>query len=483
MNDRDFDALLESSVDALPPDDIVRGVTPWRSAMDRILTGFALGAVTFHFLRLEILLPSVGVLLHLLGFRSLCRENRWFTACWALTFLRAALLFPLLLVNATIYQEAVSAALGARFSYFQLSVQLALVFCFWQGVKTASRGGTADAAKMLFLWYVVLTGLCRFQTGGTILALAMIAAFVLILRSLFSLAREMEESGYSIVPAPVRISDGALVRILAGLLCAGLLCGYGFFGRYPMGWEETGETVSAEAQTVKESLLALGYPADALNDLSEKDILACRGAIRLTAHESDEPMNEGRKTETVEGNTTYVTRVYDKREMHFTSVAVQVSEKPERWMVFHHFRWTDGAFCGTEAVQLWTTQYGDRGDWTAAAPTGRVLYDTAAGEICAAPFAELSKADDGAFYAAFSFPARVQNARGYMTYETECLEAGALSNSWMNYTHQKSLFQYPVQTAAGARRVSGWDEPYCFVTAQEALQFWALDGKIEKIGD
>ena len=53
----------------------------------------------------------------------------------------------------------------------------------------------------------------------------------------------------------------------------------------------------------------------------------------------------------------------------------------------------------------------------------------------------------------------------------------------MNYTHQKSLFQYPVQTAAGARRVSSWDEPYCFVTAQEALQFWALDGKIEKIGD
>ena len=101
MNDRDFDALLESSVDALPSDDVVRGVTPWRSAMDRILTGFALGAVTFHFLRLEILLPSVGVLLHLLGFRSLRRENRWFHLGWIMAGIHLAVQMTVLVLGGT----------------------------------------------------------------------------------------------------------------------------------------------------------------------------------------------------------------------------------------------------------------------------------------------------------------------------------------------------------------------------------------------
>ena len=46
MNEHDFDALLESSASELPPDDVAHDVTPWRRAMNRILTGFALGAVT-----------------------------------------------------------------------------------------------------------------------------------------------------------------------------------------------------------------------------------------------------------------------------------------------------------------------------------------------------------------------------------------------------------------------------------------------------
>ena len=69
MNEHDFDALLESSASELPPDDVAHDVTPWRRAMNRILTGFALGAVTVSIFRLEIFLPAVGAVLQILGFR------------------------------------------------------------------------------------------------------------------------------------------------------------------------------------------------------------------------------------------------------------------------------------------------------------------------------------------------------------------------------------------------------------------------------
>lgn len=485
MNEHDFDALLESSASELPPDDVAHDVTPWRRAMNQILTGFALGVVTVSILRLEIFLPAVGAVLQILGFRSLRRENRWFTACWVLSLLRGTILLPALVLNATIWQTAFYAAVGSRLSYVGISLQLALVFCFWRAVKDARRGEPADAAKMLFVWYVVLTGLCRIGSGGIILGLALLAAFVLVLRSLFSLAGEMEASGYSLEPARVKLSDTALVRCIAAVVAVGMLCGYGFFGRYPMAWEKTEKMLSSDAQTVKAELLSLDYPADALDDLTEDEILSCRGAKCIAVQESDEPMNEGREVEEHVGDgygTVYVTRVYDVKEMHFTSVAVQLSASPERWKIFHHFRWTEGTFCGTESVQLWTAAYGGQ-NWTMESEVfGRVLYDTAAGESVSAAFYSISEDSNGAFYAEFSFPARAANARGYVSYEASPWQEGNLLNSWINYTHQRSLFQYPVQTAAEARKSSGWDEPRAFITAQEALQFWAYDGKIEKIG-
>ena len=103
MNDREFDALLESAAPELPPDDVARDVTPWRRAIGNILGGSAMCSITLNFFCLNYLLPTIGVILQLLGFRPLRRENGWFRACWLLAVLRAALFLPCIVLNATIY--------------------------------------------------------------------------------------------------------------------------------------------------------------------------------------------------------------------------------------------------------------------------------------------------------------------------------------------------------------------------------------------
>ena len=110
MNDREFDALLESAAPELPPDDVARDVTPWRRAIGNILGGSALCSITLNFFCLNYLLPTIGVILQLLGFRPLRRENGWFRACWLLAVLRAALFLPCIVLNATIYSNAVYAS-------------------------------------------------------------------------------------------------------------------------------------------------------------------------------------------------------------------------------------------------------------------------------------------------------------------------------------------------------------------------------------
>ena len=50
MTDADFEAMLARSVPDVPPEEIVAEVTPWRRAMNRILFGMALCAITLNFL-------------------------------------------------------------------------------------------------------------------------------------------------------------------------------------------------------------------------------------------------------------------------------------------------------------------------------------------------------------------------------------------------------------------------------------------------
>ena len=71
VNEKDFEAMLEKSVSDLPPDDVVEEVTPWRRAMNRVLIGIALCAVTLNFWCLNYILPAIGMVLSVLGFLTL----------------------------------------------------------------------------------------------------------------------------------------------------------------------------------------------------------------------------------------------------------------------------------------------------------------------------------------------------------------------------------------------------------------------------
>ena len=449
-------------------------------------------SITLNLLAMNYLLPAIGVILQLLGFRPLRRENRWFRACWLLAVLRAALFLPCIVLNATIYSNAVYASsVGTALAYATVTAQLLLFFCFWRALRAAQqKAGTevhAGSAAALLIWYAAVLVLAHFQYVSLLFALAMLGCYLFILYSLCRLTWEMEESGYALTPAPVRLSDGALVRIIVALLAAGIACGYLFFGSYRMDWQPKSDSLSAEAVEIRAELLALGYPETALADLSEDDLLACRGATLVVVHEADKPMNGGREVREDFGSSTHISTVYDVRELHFTDVAVRLPGEAEHWRILHHFRWTEEVkFRGTELVRLWPAYYEDD-SWRPddGAPTGRVLYDDAEGNAYAAPCASLTverytvtnwlgwtyHLED--ISAEFSLPSRGKNRRGYVAYSTEETDGETtFLASRSNYTHQESRLQYPVRTA---KDYSSWGHGPVFRRVQNALQFSILD--------
>lgn len=492
-----FEALLAQSVDELPPEEIVADVTPWRRAMERVLFGLALCMVTLNFWCLNYILPAIGTVLLLLGLRALRRENPWLRGCFVCAVLRAACVFPSLILNTTILQSDACKSAAAVVS---AALMLALLLCFWQGLRAVQRkaglpaqGGGAGA---LLAWYVLVCVLAAVHYMGWIVPIAMLVGYVCILRSLFRLSRALDEAGYAIAPQPVRVTDRCIALVLAAALGIGCTLGYLFGGSYRMDWQPADTSAQTQTAAIRQQLLDLGFPEAVLNDLTPEDIAACDGAVRVVSVTEDHPFNDGRtvlwEAYNEKNERHYVQdTVYDVKELRLTGVAVQLPGAQETWRVFHHFLWTtDPGFCGTEALQIRPAYRSIPEGWSAAGDvTGRVLYDRD-GQTFAAPYAALGartftantvlwgKQTNTDLFAPFSMPRHAEHARGYVAYSAAAVQSGCLLDSWINYTHQQSWLQYPAVTAQTHRMTCAQSSDGAFRTAQDALQLSPADGQL-----
>lgn len=500
MTDADFEAMLAQSVPDVPPEEIVAEVTPWRRAMNRILFGMALCAITLNFLCLNYILPAIGTVLLLLGFRTLRRENRWLGGCFAVTVIRAVYFFATLVLNTTILQSAVfTPAVTTALTAVNAVLLLALYFCFWRGLlavqKKAGLPAQTGGALALIVWYALVCVLAAVHYTGWIVPIAMLVGYGCILRSLCRLSGALDEAGYAIAPGPVRVTDRCLVLVIAAVLGIGCTLGYLFGGSYRMDWQPVDASTQAQTEAVRQQLLDLGFPEAVLNDLTPEDIAACDGALRVVTETEDYPVNDGRNVlweAYNEKNERYYVQdtVYDVKELRLTSVGVQLPGERETWMVFHHFLWTtDPGFYGTEAIQIRPACRSIPEGWAATGDaTGRVLYDRG-GQTFAAPYASLGARTFTAntvlwgeqtntdLFAAFSLPWHGEHCRGYVAYSTTEACDGYILSSGVYYTHQQSWLQYPVVTAMEKRLTTTWGDSGAFRTVQDALQFFPEDAQ------
>lgn len=501
MTDADFKAMLAQSVPDTPPEEIVAEVTPWRRAMNRILFGMALCAITLNFLCLNYILPAIGTVLLLLGFRALRQENRWLGGCFAVTVIRAVYFFATLVLNTTILQSAVfTPAVTTALTAANAVLLLALYVCFWRGLlavqKKAGLPAQTGGALALIVWYALVCVLAAVHYTGWIVPIAMLVGYGCILRSLCRLSGALDEAGYAIAPGPVRVTDRCLVLVIAAVLGIGCTLGYLFGSSYRMDWQPVDASTQAQTEATRQQLLDLGFPEAVLNDLTPEDIAACDGALRVVAVTEDHPFNDGRTVSYKEsdgegGVVSVLDTVYDVRELRLTSVGVQLPGAQETWRVYHHFLWTtDPGFCGTEVLQIWPADENMQDGWRFAGDvTGRVLYDRG-GQTFAAPYHALGRqtytADSVFFgqrtnsdlFAPFSMPRHAEHARGYVAYSAAAVQSGCLLDSWINYTHQQSWLQYPAVTAQTHRMTCAQSSDGAFRTVQDALQLSPVDGQL-----
>ena len=495
MTDKEFDRFLEDTIEAPPPAELSDEFTPWRSAMNRILWGTVWTTITLNFWYLDVILTATGHIMQLLGFRALRTENKWFRLGYGLCWSRVIWWILNFALHCTIYSgiPEMERVLSAG-AYAMLVPGFLLLLSLRNGIRNVQEkvGLPPHGGNGLLVCFCLMVFFATAQLGG-LAAWGLMIVYVCILRNLFTLSGELDEAGYAVSPAPVRFSDSAVKRSCTAVILLTLVIGLCCFDSYRMDWQPFTVPQSEEVQTVRQELLELGFPEHILDDLTEEDILSCKGAKSIMVDVEDHPVNNGRYVteQTVMGSHTYVT--YDQKELRITGIALELPGEPENWKIIHHFQWViDPGFRGTEALHLWPAYRMTEGWTSCGSPTGQVLY-THDGESYAAPFHSLGhetythntifwgQQTSTDVFAEFSLPNRGENHRGYVAYTIAEVQDGWRIDAWINYTHQTPWPRYPVITAKEKQQTMGVEDTCTFKTLQDALQF--LPGADEPIGD
>ena len=155
-DDLRFDQLLREDASGLPP--AMADVNPWREAMWLVLWGMGLTTITFHFLYLDLLLPALGGILMVLGFRTLRQENKALRWCWRLSIVIAAVR------SASFVLAALPVDVKNIPAYAIMAMTFGLYIGLWRGMVGVSRAAGAEkpaapAAGALVIFYAVLGAL------------------------------------------------------------------------------------------------------------------------------------------------------------------------------------------------------------------------------------------------------------------------------------------------------------------------------------
>ena len=498
-DDLRFDELLQEDAAALPPPSD-GAVNPWQMAMGQILWGMGLTTITLNILYLDYILPALGAVLLVLGFRTLRRENKPLGWCYKLA-LAALLLRGVIYVLLALPME-----LGNTLAYCTALVTLALYICLWRGMVGVSRRAGAEkpaapAAGAMAVLYGLLLPLAYIGLEGWLLVVPLLVIYIVILRSMAKLSRSLADTGYVITAAPVRLPGWAVLWGSLGLLLAAILLAAFLGQRYPTDWQARED--APQDETIRQQLLAKGFPSYVLDDLTADEVSCMADAVRVyrqverlysdtdyrtitTAHymsDPDRPLVFDRTITDVDGegerHYTYVYRVYDTLEQTMTHVAVELPEEDgvRRYIYIHHLTYdTQPSPRLTEALELWPAWQVEIGWTPGGAVSGRLLCERSGGEQTA-PFYSLTGGSqqitdifgtrwEQQITALWSRPVHAEKIRAYVFYDALRLEDSWVIESWTNYARQTAPV-YPYRDAITLWRSYGSD---AYDLRQNALQ-------------
>lgn len=450
----ELDRLLYQGAANLPPE--LTGhepPKPWKKPMSRICWGLALITITLNFLHLDNILPAMGTVLLWLGLRSLRRQNKGFHLAFVCATLYAGFRFACLAAAATPLELWLVDLIdmdwhnlkGTTSFYYILRAavsQLLLVLAaggLWRGLKQVFRdaGQTpkTTSAGALVVLEALFFPLAAIGLTGWLLVGPILLIWILLLRSLYKLSRSLDEAGYALVPAPVRLSNGRAAALWLGVPLLAIAALPLLFTRLPVNAETPVYGPSNSQSELRIRLLELGFPETLLYHLHDGQLSRFEGAYGVTV---DGAFGAGIEDSGGDGGLP-------------SFGAVEVPVRDDRYgfrtVYLAWFRWESPEERYTEGIRISPDLHGVT--LRTVCPEGWLeWYED--GKFHTAPLTFRFRSDGartGSYYADFSLPEGGDTLYGYVFWENipTFPENITVYNYSITCAHRLFLWRYPYQ--------------------------------------
>lgn len=343
-NNLDFDAHMIDSLSHLDPPEVeILKTNPWSKSIGSIAWGFSLTTLHLNFLYLQYILPTIGTVLIFLGFRSLRNENRYFKTVYIFSIFRLILhLANLVWISTPLYTlDHFTIPIGTVMFIFQIIMFMISQAAFNEVYKKVNKVPEYKPLYRSAAWTAAafLIGLSPLSQSW-LSFIPMLIFYILIIRSLFGIGDELDDTGYVLTNAMVKINNKTFGRAyFVTALVLVIICSI-FSNHLRL---EPQAFYLPEITPTRQKLAGMGFPKEALNYLSEEDVEKLTNAVNIEAI-SDLLMFDPREIEhrNTYGNHTSInyTQEPGKNNLEVTTIYI---EMPENLIyIMQYFAWKGG---------------------------------------------------------------------------------------------------------------------------------------------
>lgn len=426
----------------------IYGHNPWRKPMSNIIWGFIFTIVTFNFLGLQYILPTVGVGLLYIGFRDLRKENKVLNVAWIFSIINMVINVLNLIYIST--PMSVNFKSNGWIVFILTVFQVSFIIIFREGLnrifENAHIKPTRDPLLGLVIWKIIIL-ICAITQLGNIwlIFIPLLFFYFYIFYSLYRLADDLLGINFRNSERIFKISSKMFLLIYM-IVCTFIV---GICGVVSNNIRlDSTEFITPELSEKRDMLIDLGFPEYILKDILDDEVDMLQDAIFVEY--SKELLMFDYKEETIESNlggVTNISTIQKPGKNNLEATIIYVELKDNRMYAFEYFDWKDGG-------AYWHDGFTIGGNVRLELINGRLLYENN-GISYFAPIPRLKsrmaiesdlfgdeiKSDK--ITGAVNYPFGSDRQRGYVFYRLDIDKdrwAGAIL---LNYTHYSNPFRIP----------------------------------------
>jgi hypothetical protein len=435
---------METNNNVYNSEDEIELINPWKRPFSNIVWGLILTSFNLNLFKLQYILSTVGIVLLYLGFRELCKVNRWFHITWILATIRLVWQLIQLLMYATpfnlIFKDNIMIA-------FIITIfQIVFLITFRNGIHTVYRQAgfikKRDPIVLLIVWTIVVAFIALTPYASIwLIFIPLIILYIIFITSLSDVGNDLSSAKNEFNSETLKMNHNLFA--LGYCICCLILVSIGCIisNHIPLDMTPRAQINDSDIRT---ELLDLGFPKDIMTDISDEDISRLSGAINVQIDQNLLTFDSILASNQFNSRSHIKNSEPSYKGLNVTTIYVELPDK--LIYVIEYFDWNDRKAYWQDGFTIFGADdfelingvllFKKNGvDYTAPIPRLNCKYVTSYSMFGANESKKIS--------GAVSFPFRSVYQRGYIFYCIKLPKEKWVGSNCFNYVHNSHPFQFP----------------------------------------